>query len=85
MPSNDSKYDDLHKQLFEEGLKMRRSVVGDKYVDGALANGSTEFSREGQELVTEWCWYVLMLTLDCGCFTDAEFRHSGDTRGHDLD
>jgi 4-carboxymuconolactone decarboxylase len=56
MPSNDSKYDDLHKQLFEEGLKMRRSVVGDKYVDSALANGSTDFSREGQELVTEWCW-----------------------------
>ena len=50
MPSNDPKYDELHKQLFEEGLKMRRSVVGDKYVDGALANGSTEFSREGQEL-----------------------------------
>ncbi|ETN38719.1 uncharacterized protein HMPREF1541_06757 [Cyphellophora europaea CBS 101466] len=56
MPSNDSKYDELHKQLFEEGLKMRRSVVGDTYVNSALANGSTEFSREGQELVTEWCW-----------------------------
>jgi 4-carboxymuconolactone decarboxylase len=58
MPSNDSKYDDMHKQLFEEGLKVRREVVGDTYVNGALANGSTEFSREGQELVTEWCWWV---------------------------
>lgn len=56
MPSNDPKYDDLHKQLFEEGLKVRREVVGDTYVNGALNNGSTEFSREGQELVTEWCW-----------------------------
>lgn len=54
--STDPKYDDLHKELFEEGLKMRRSVVGDEYVDRALANGSTEFSRAGQELVTEWCW-----------------------------
>jgi len=48
--STDPKFDDLHKQLFEEGLKMRRSVVGDEYVDRALANGSTEFSRAGQEM-----------------------------------
>jgi len=54
--STDPKYDDLHKQLFEEGLKMRRSVVGDTYVNRALENGSTSFSRAGQELVTEWCW-----------------------------
>ena len=54
--STDPKYDELHKGLFEEGLKVRRSVVGDEYVDRALANGSTEFSRAGQELVTEMCW-----------------------------
>lgn len=35
---------------------MRRSVVGDAYVDRALANGSSEFAYPGQELVTEWCW-----------------------------
>ncbi|KAK3388039.1 4-carboxymuconolactone decarboxylase [Podospora didyma] len=46
----------LHETLFQEGLKMRRSVVGDAYVDRALANGSTEFSLPGQQLVTEWCW-----------------------------
>lgn len=56
MPSNDPKYDEMHQHLFEEGLKMRRSVVGDSYVNNALENGSTEFSRAGQELVTEWCW-----------------------------
>ncbi|KAL2686713.1 hypothetical protein Neosp_004254 [[Neocosmospora] mangrovei] len=54
--SQDSKLEALHKELFEQGLKMRRSVVGDAYVDRALANGSTEFSKPGQELVTEWCW-----------------------------
>lgn len=54
--STDPKLQALHNQLFEEGLKVRREVVGDTYVDRALANGSTEFSRPGQELVTEWCW-----------------------------
>src|SRR3569833_4449385 len=54
--STDSKIDELHKQLFEEGLKMRRSVVGDVFVDRALATGSTEFSKPGQDLDTEWCW-----------------------------
>ncbi|KAL1845655.1 hypothetical protein Plec18167_009142 [Paecilomyces lecythidis] len=54
--STDPKLNDLHKQLFDEGLKIRRAVVGDAYVDRALANGSTEFSRAGQELVTEFCW-----------------------------
>jgi 4-carboxymuconolactone decarboxylase len=54
--STDPKFDDLHKQLFEEGLKVRRSVVGEDYVERALANGSSEFSRPGQELVTEWGW-----------------------------
>jgi len=54
--SSDPKIDELHKHLFEKGLEVRRSVVGDEYVDRALANGSTEFSRAGQELVTEWCW-----------------------------
>lgn len=54
--STDPSLAPLHKQLFEEGLKVRRSVVGDDYVNRALENGSTEFSRAGQELVTEWCW-----------------------------
>ena len=34
--STDKKFDDLHKQMFDEGLKMRRSVVGDAYVDRAV-------------------------------------------------
>jgi 4-carboxymuconolactone decarboxylase len=56
MSSTDPGFEDLHKQLFDAGLKVRRSVVGEAYVDRALSNGSTEFSRPGQELVTEWCW-----------------------------
>lgn len=46
----------LHKELFAAGLQVRRAVAGDSYVDAALANGATEFSRPGQELVTEFCW-----------------------------
>ncbi|KAH6621810.1 4-carboxymuconolactone decarboxylase [Boeremia exigua] len=56
MPSTDPKYDEMHQQLFAEGLAVRRAVVGDSYVTSALENGSTDFSRAGQELVTEWCW-----------------------------
>lgn len=54
--SKDSPLTPLHEQLFEEGLQVRRAVVGDAYVNRALANGSSDFARPGQELVTEWCW-----------------------------
>lgn len=54
--STDPKLTDLHNQLYEAGLKTRREVVGSEYVDRALANGSSEFAKPGQELVTEFCW-----------------------------
>jgi 4-carboxymuconolactone decarboxylase len=56
MGSTDPKFEDLHKQLFSAGLEVRRRVMGEGYIDRVLANGSTKFSRPGQELVTEWCW-----------------------------
>lgn len=40
---------------FEEGLKVRRAVLGAQYVDRSLAN-ATEFDQAAQELTTEWCW-----------------------------
>ncbi|KAF4955773.1 hypothetical protein FGADI_4345 [Fusarium gaditjirri] len=46
----------FHDELFETGLKNRREVVGNAYVDAALSNGSSEFAYPGQQLVTEWCW-----------------------------
>lgn len=54
--STDPKFDELHKQLYDEGMKVRRSVLGDTYVDNTLAKGSTEFARAGQEHITEWAW-----------------------------
>lgn len=40
---------------FEEGLAVRRSVLGDEYVDKAL-NNVTDFNRPMQQLVSEYCW-----------------------------
>jgi len=45
----------MNKELFEKGLKTRREVVGDVYVDAAL-KGADEFSMPMQELVTQYCW-----------------------------
>jgi 4-carboxymuconolactone decarboxylase len=41
--------------LYDRGLAKRRQVLGDPYVDHALAkvNG---FNREFQRLITEYCW-----------------------------
>jgi 4-carboxymuconolactone decarboxylase len=45
----------MSSDKFEEGLKIRREVLGDEYVDKALA-GADEFTQPMQELVTEFCW-----------------------------
>lgn len=42
-------------ESFERGLKTRRAVLGDSYVDAAL-NRATDFSWPMQQLVTEYCW-----------------------------
>lgn len=54
--STDPKYDDLHHHLYEEGLKTRRSVLGDEYVNRATSSGASDFARPLQELITEYCW-----------------------------
>jgi 4-carboxymuconolactone decarboxylase len=40
---------------FDEGLAVRREVLGAEYVDASLSRAS-EFSMPMQELVTEYCW-----------------------------
>ncbi len=45
----------MNPELYEKGLKIRREVVGDAYVDAAL-KGTDDFSRPMQELVTQYCW-----------------------------
>jgi 4-carboxymuconolactone decarboxylase len=45
----------MNTELYEKGLAIRRAVVGDEYVDRALADAD-DFSRDFQQLVTEYCW-----------------------------
>ena len=40
---------------YEEGLRVRREVLGAEHVNRSLESAS-EFSRPMQELVTEYCW-----------------------------
>jgi 4-carboxymuconolactone decarboxylase len=47
--------DDSRKALREKGLKIRREVLGSKYVDNAL-NNATDFNRPLQDLLNEFCW-----------------------------
>lgn len=45
----------MNKELFEQGLRVRRAVVGDAYVDASLKSAD-DFSMPMQELVTQYCW-----------------------------
>lgn len=45
----------MSRERFEAGLAVRREVLGEEYVDRALA-GADSFNREFQELATEFCW-----------------------------
>lgn len=45
----------MSSELYERGLKVRREVLGDEYVDKSLKSADG-FSMPMQELVTEYCW-----------------------------
>ena len=45
----------MNKAKCDEGLQVRRAVLGDEYVDKAISQ-MDEFSRPLQEMVTEYCW-----------------------------
>ena len=51
----------MDKQLMDAGLKARREVLGDEYVDRAMKNAD-DFNRPFQEVVSEYCWGL--------CWTD---------------
>ncbi|KID96182.1 Carboxymuconolactone decarboxylase, partial [Metarhizium majus ARSEF 297] len=53
--SSDATNDELHRRLFDEGIKVRKAVLGSEYVENAL-NNATPFTQPGQELITEWAW-----------------------------
>ena len=43
------------KKRYEQGLKIRREVLGDAHVDRSLANRD-EFNEEFQDLITRYAW-----------------------------
>jgi len=45
----------MDKYLYEKGMQIRREVLGDAYVDRALAK-SGPFNDPLQELVATYCW-----------------------------
>ena len=45
----------MDKARYETGLKIRKEVLGDAYVDRAIQNAD-DFNRPFQEFVTEYCW-----------------------------
>ena len=47
--------DQTRKQLAAAGLKIRREVLGEEYVDKAMQS-ATEFNLPLHELVNEFCW-----------------------------
>ena len=45
----------MDKKLMDAGLKVRREVLGDEYVDRAMKNAD-DFNKPFQEIVSEYCW-----------------------------
>lgn len=43
------------EKLFEQGLELRRNVLGKDYVDGSMAKAN-DFMMAFQRITTEWCW-----------------------------
>ena len=45
----------MDHDLYQRGMKVRRQVLGDAYVDKAMSEAD-DFNRDFQRLVTEYCW-----------------------------
>ena len=45
----------MDQARYDRGLKMRRQVLGDAYVDRALGDVD-DFNRDFQRLITECAW-----------------------------
>ena len=45
----------MDQKRYDIGLAKRRKVLGDAYVDRALANVD-DFNRDFQRIVTQYCW-----------------------------
>jgi 4-carboxymuconolactone decarboxylase len=46
---------ELDRETYQRGLEIRSAVLGETYVNTALADAD-EFTKPLQDLVTEYCW-----------------------------
>ena len=47
--------DQMASEAFEQGLAVRKQVLGSEYVEQSMARAD-DFTREMQRLSTEYCW-----------------------------
>jgi 4-carboxymuconolactone decarboxylase len=45
----------MSSEVYDRGMKARREVLGDAYVDNAVKNAD-ELTKPFQDLATEYCW-----------------------------
>jgi len=46
-----------NRKLYDEGMKVRKAVLGAAYVDNSLAGAANdEFMMAFQDITTEYCW-----------------------------
>ena len=45
----------MSQEVYDRGMKARRAVLGDEYVDNAMKTAD-DFDTPMQELTTEYCW-----------------------------
>lgn len=45
----------MDESRFEQGLAVRKAVLGEDYVERSLAQAD-DFNKQFQEIVTEYCW-----------------------------
>jgi 4-carboxymuconolactone decarboxylase len=45
----------MSKEILDQGLAIRKEVLGAEHVERSLA-GADDFSRPYQDLITEYCW-----------------------------
>lgn len=50
--------DGTHQETFDDGMRVRKEVLGEDHVDRSMADVS-DFALPIQRLVTEYCWGVV--------------------------
>src|SRR5258706_8975388 len=53
--TENNREDFMDQKTYDVGMKMRRQVAGNEYVDKAMANVD-DFNRDFQRIVTQYCW-----------------------------